>query len=64
MCPARATVLGDVLVAGSADVVGAVDVPPVPGLGELIEFKELIGSGHRPDERHDIRVQGALDILF
>ena len=64
MCPAGATVLGDVLIAGSADVVGAVDVPPVPGLGELIEFKELVGSGHCPDERHDISVQGALDIIF
>lgn len=51
MCPARATVLGDVLVAGSADVVGAVDVPPVPRLGELIEFQELVGSRQRPDEK-------------
>lgn len=28
--PAGATVLGDVLVAGCAHIVGAVDVPPVP----------------------------------
>ena len=28
--PAGATVLGDVLVAGRAHIVGAIDVPPVP----------------------------------
>lgn len=43
--------MGDVLVAGGADVVGAVDVPPVPRLGELIEFQELVGSRQRPDEK-------------
>lgn len=30
MCPAGATVLGDVLVASCAHIVGAIDVPPVP----------------------------------
>lgn len=33
--PAGATVLGNVLVAGGAHIVGAVDVPPVPGLGQI-----------------------------
>ncbi len=33
--PAGATVLGDVLVAGGAHIVGAVDVPPVPGFGQI-----------------------------
>lgn len=35
MGPAGATVLGNVLVASCADVVGAIDVPPVPGLRQI-----------------------------
>lgn len=35
MSPTGATVLGDVLVAGSTDVVDAVDISPIPGFWQI-----------------------------
>lgn len=35
MGPAGATVLGNVLVAGRAHIVDAIDVPPVPRFGQI-----------------------------
>lgn len=43
--PAGPTVLRDVLVAGGAGVVDAVDVPPVPALRELGHVQVLVRPG-------------------
>lgn len=53
--PARPTVLGNVLVASCADVVGAIDVPPVPGLGQVSDVQILMGTRGGPVGRQVIR---------
>lgn len=46
--PAGAAVLGDVLVAGGADVVDAVDVSPVPGFGQIGNVEILVRTRSGP----------------
>lgn len=48
MCPAGPAVLRDVLVPSGAGVVDAVDVPPVPALGERGDVQVLVRPGVGP----------------
>lgn len=45
MGPAGPAVLRDVLVAGGAGIVDAIDVPPVPALRELGDVQVLVRPG-------------------
>lgn len=53
--PAGATVLGNVLVAGRAHIVGAVDVPPVPGFGQIRNVYVLMRTRSGPVNGQAIR---------
>lgn len=48
MSPTGATVLGDVLVAGRADVVDAVDISPIPGFWQIRNVQILVRTRSGP----------------
>lgn len=49
MCPARATILRNVLIANVSEIVSAVNVVPDPGLGDVVD-----GDQSFSDERFEV----------